>query len=397
MKKSLPHVALLVETTNAYCRTLLQGVGAYVREHSPWSIYLEEHGRETPVPAWIQDWDGDGIIIRAENQEMVDAVCQTGLPVVNVSSAHAGTHLPTVMIDEEEMARLAVHHLMERGFRQYAFCGVVDHCWSKARESLFANIIREAGSQLNVYTLSPDDSSEENRLQENWGNEQAHLAEWIGSLPKPIGMITPYDFRGQQILDACHRSGVAVPEQVAVISLGNDEVICELSSPPLSSVMTNAYRVGMEAARMLDRLMAGKSVVDQVLRVQPLGVHARGSTDVFSIDDPEIVSALRHIREHACKGLNVSDLLSQIPKTRREFERRFKKLVGRSPHAEILRVQLERVKQLLVHTKLPIGTIAAQAGFEHVSYLSNVFKKTTGMRPGAYRAERQEKPPGQTS
>lgn len=390
MKKSVPHVALLVETSNAYCRTLIEGVGAYVREHSPWSIYLEEHERGTPVPAWIQGWDGDGIIIRAENMEMAEAVRQTGVPVVNVSSTHTGAHLPTVMTDEEAMARLAIDHLMERGFRQYAFCGVSGHSWSKTRENIFATIVHESGCPFHVYT-----PHSKKKPKVRWENEHVHVAEWVESLPMPIGIIAPYDFRGQLVLDACRRSGVAVPEQVAVISLGNDKVVCELPSPPLSSVITNAYRVGMESAAMLDRLMDGKTIVNQTVLIQPLGVHTRRSTEILAIDDPEIASALRYIHENACDGLTVGDLISNLSKSRRAFDYRFKKLVGRSPKAEILRAQLERVKQLLIHTKLPIGTIADKAGFNHASYMSDVFMKMTGMRPGAYRAERQEKPPDQ--
>jgi len=195
-----------------------------------------------------------------------------------------------------------------------------------------------------------------------------------------------YDLRGQQVLDACRRRDIAVPDDVAVIAVDNDELLCALSDPPLSSIIPNTYRAGFAAAALLDRLMAGKKVKCLTHLIPPLGVSTRQSTDVLAIEDRNVVQAVRFIREHACDGINMGDVLKAAPQSRRVLERRFKKFLGRTPHEEILRIQFNRVKQLLSETVLPLAIIAERAGFDHVEYLSVAFKRTFGVPPSQYRA-----------
>jgi LacI family transcriptional regulator len=213
----------------------------------------------------------------------------------------------------------------------------------------------------------------------------AEIAAWLKSLPKPVGIMACYDSRGQQVLDACRNAGFAVPDEVAVIGVDNDELLCELASPPLSSVIPDAHRAGYAAAARLDRLMAGKTVAPTAELVPPLGVASRQSTDALALDDKDIVQAVRLIREHACEGINVADVLRAVPLSRRVLEQRFQKLLGRTPREEILQVRLARVKQLLGETELALYQIAERTGFEHVEYLSVVFKRETGLTPSAWR------------
>jgi LacI family transcriptional regulator len=196
-----------------------------------------------------------------------------------------------------------------------------------------------------------------------------------------------YDFRGQQILDACRMSGVAVPDEVAVIGVDNDELLCELSHPPLSSVVPNAHRTGYDAAALLNAMMDGRKVGGETHLIPPVGIATRQSTDVLAINDAVIARTVRYIREHACRGINVQDVLKAVPQSRRRLENRFRRLLGRTPHDEIIRVQLNRVKMLLTETDLSLAQIAEKAGFEHVEYLSVVFKKEIGLPPSQYRAQ----------
>jgi LacI family transcriptional regulator len=195
-----------------------------------------------------------------------------------------------------------------------------------------------------------------------------------------------YDIRGQQVLDACRAAGWAVPGEVAVIGVDNDELLCDLASPPLSSVIPNAHRAGYEAAALLDRMMAGKRIAATARLIAPLGVAARQSTDVLAVDDREVARAVQFIREHASEGINVSDILQAVPLSRRVLEQRFQRLLGRTPRQEILQVRLNRVRQLLTETKLSLYQIAERTGFEHVEYLSVVFKRETGLTPSRYRS-----------
>ncbi|MBC7365206.1 MAG: DNA-binding transcriptional regulator [Undibacterium sp.] len=374
-------VALLIETSNAYARGLLQGVVHYIREHQPWSFHLMEQGRGDDPPAWLEGWKGDGIIARIETPRIAAAVMKTGLPAVDLSAARLVPALPWVETDDAEIARLAAEHLLERGFRNFAFCGEARFNWSVWREQHFAERVRAAGHECHFYRPKDEGAA---------GSAAAQVAEigrWLQTLPKPVGIMACYDNRGQQVLDACRSAGFAVPDEVAVIGVDNDELLCELASPPLSSVMPNAHRTGYVAAARLDRLMAGKKVTPMAELIPPLGVASRHSTDAFALEDRAIVQAVRMIREHACEGINVGDVLKVVPLSRRVLEQRFQKQLGRTPREEILQVRLARVKQLLGETKLALYQIAERTGFEHVEYLSVVFKRETGLTPSVWRAE----------
>jgi len=371
-------VALLIETSNAYARGLLQGVVHYIREHEPWSFHLMEQGRGDDPPAWLERWKGDGIIARIETPRIARAVVRSGVPAVDVSAARLVPTLPWVETDDARIAQLAAEHLLERGFKHFGFCGDARFKWSEWREEHFRRHVEAAGRT--VTSFSPAQSAADVALQVR------DIGRWVQGLPKPVGIMTCYDIRGQQVLDACRSAGLAVPGDVAVIGVDNDQLLCELASPPLSSVIPNAHRTGYEAAALLNRMMSGQRVAAAPHLIAPLGVAPRQSTDVLAVDDREIARAVQFIREHACQGINVSDVLREVPLSRRVLEQRFQDLLGKTPREEILEVRLSRVKQLLSATDLPLYLIAERTGFEHVEYLSVVFKRETRSTPSAYRS-----------
>jgi LacI family transcriptional regulator len=212
------------------------------------------------------------------------------------------------------------------------------------------------------------------------------IGQWLLALPRPVGVMACYDIRARHVLDACRRVGLAVPDQVAVIGVDNDEFLCDLSDPPLSSVAPDTRRTGYEAAALLDRLMSGRERRrGQAIFVEPLGVVARRSTDVLALGDADVSAAVRFIREHACDGIAVKDLLAEVPLSRRVLEDRFRKLLGRTPHDEIARVRFERVRQLLRETRLPLAEIARRSGFRNAEYLATAFRRQLGTSPNAYR------------
>jgi LacI family transcriptional regulator len=372
-------VALLIETSNAYARGLLQGVVHYIREHEPWSFHLMEQGRGDDPPPWLANWDGDGIIARIETPRIARAVVKSGVPAVDVSAARLVPELPWVETDDEQIARLAVEHLLERGFKHFAFCGDARFNWSVWREKHFCARVAAAGQTVHSYRPEVETS--------DLAAVVADIRRWVQALPKPVGVMACYDIRGQQVLDACRSAKLAVPADVAVLGVDNDELLCDLASPPLTSVIPNAHRTGYEAAALLDRWMAGKRVPTTARLIPPLGVAERQSTDVLAVDDRDVARAMQFIREHACAGINVGDVLRAVPLSRRVLEQRFQRLLGRTPREKILHVRLSRVKQLLSDTDLPLYLIAERTGFEHVEYLSVVFKRETRMTPSAWREE----------
>jgi LacI family transcriptional regulator len=381
-----PDVALLIETSNAYARGLLRGIRAYIREHRSWSIYVGEQRRGESAPMWLKKWHGDGIIARIESAAIADAVVASGLPAVDVSAARYVPELLYVETDDAAIARLAAEHLQQRGFRHYGYCGDPRFNWSNWRQEHFQRQIAEAGFDCSVYRSSP-----RRRGIASWEQERGDIALWIRALPKPVGVMACYDIRGREVLDVCRQLGASVPDEVAVIGVDNDELLCDLADPPLSSVIPDTHRTGYEAARLLDLLMAGQSELPRAHLIKPLGIVTRDSTDVLATDDSDLSAAVRFIRAHATHGIKVEDVLRAIPLSRRVLESRFQKLLGRTPHEEITRVQVERVKELLSETDLSLSAIAHRAGYRHVEYMSVAFKRETGQPPSTYRAVHRKK------
>jgi LacI family transcriptional regulator len=371
-------VALLIETSNAYARGLLGGIMDYVRQHQPWSIYLPELGRGDVPPRWR----GDGIIARIETKAIARTVARAGLPVVDVS---AGRHLPSIPwleTDDGAITRLAVDHLLSRGFRHLAFCGESRFAWSRGRAEHFRKLGRDAGVSVDVYESSGVDP---------WAKEHHALLAWVRRLPKPVGIMACYDIKAQQLLDVCRENGVGVPEEVAVIGVDNDPLLCGLTSPPLSSVIPNSHRTGYEAAALLDRMMGGDRIPAKGHFIPPIGVETRQSTDVLALADREIAAAVRFIREHACDGATIEDLLRVVPLSRRVMESRYRKATGRTPHQDLLRFRIDRVQQLLAETDHSLERIATLAGFNHPEYMSVAFRRETGTTPGKFRLQAKPK------
>lgn len=392
-----PSVALLIETSNAYARGLLEGIIDYVRRHEPWSIHLPEQERGARPPAWLHDWRGDGIIARIENDEIATTVRKLHLPAVDVSAARHVENIPWVETDDKTIASLAVNHLTERGFRRLGFVGDSRFNWSLWRAQHFEAAATASGCELHVF----DTNSTELKLPDQRGkggrqnselipeiNRREKLAGWVQRLPRPIGIMACYDIQAQQLLDVCRDLDVAVPEEIAVIGVDNDRLLCELANPPLSSVVPNSHRSGYEAASLLDRMMRGEAVENRAYLIKPIRVETRQSTNVLAIDDAEVARALRYIRIHACDPINVFDVMKQATVSRRVLEHRFQVVLGKTPHQEILQVRIERVKQLLREPDLTLAEIAARTGYEHVEYLSTAFKRETGLSPSEFRQTR---------
>jgi LacI family transcriptional regulator len=375
--KPSKQVALLIETSNAYARGLLRGIMAYVREHEPWAFRLTEHGRGEGGRSELAGWQGHGAIARIENEQIATALRHFKRPVVDVSAARLLPSLPWVETDDEAIARAAADHLLARGIRNFGYCGDDRFNWSRWRREAFHRYLADAGFECSD---GPSRSAESSTV-----GGMRDLVEWVRALAKPVGVFACYDIRGHEVLDACRLAEVEVPHQAAVIGVDDDELLCELSDPPLSSVIPDTRRTGWVAAELLSGWMAGRRPPPTAHRIPPLGVTTRRSTDMLAVEDPELAVALRFIGERACRGITVEDVLGQVALSRRVLESRFQRVLGRSPHAEILRAQLERAKQLLLQRHLTLAAVAHQSGFRNGEYLGTVFKRQFGMTPGQYR------------
>ncbi len=373
-------VALLVERSNEYCRDILRGIRDYLKINPYWSIYLPEHERET-VPKWLSQWDGDGIITRLETQELADIISSLNVPIVNLSVMSLMPGVPSVTVDNDQVAKIAADYLIGLGYRNFGFCGDPGFRWSTERQDAFVACLSQHEFNCEVYqsdhVFDPGFS---------WNVEREKLMSWLVELHRPCAILACHDIKAQKILDSCRELGIAVPEEISVLGVDNDELVCDFSHPTLSSICLNTRRVGFVAADMLTKMMTGTEQNPESLKIHPSGIRLRQSSGSRAVDDPFVAHALTFIREFATSGINVTDILNQINLSRRSLEHRFMKTLGRSPHEEITRVKVSEAKRLLTETDLSVGEVAVRCGYEQLDYFSVAFKREVGVSPKAFKS-----------
>lgn len=387
MKSLIPKVALLIETSRGYGRSMLRGIVRYASLYGPWQFYVTPGDFEQALPA-MEQWGGTGIIARIETAKTARAIIQSGLPTIALDISQnipleslAGARMSEIASDSFNAAAMAADHLLEIGLHNFAFVGDASRKWSQNRELGFIHRLEKAGYKPTIY------EPPRRKAQLHWEREQHYLSEWICALPKPVGILACNDDRGLQVLEACRAAKIIVPLEVAVVGVDNDELLCELASPPLSSVALNAEAGGYRAAELLDKMMKGEESQPQRLVVEPLYVVQRRSTESSAVDDPDIATALNTIHALATKPITIDEIVDQLSVSRRMFEIRFRKAIGRTPHQEIRRVRLLRAQQMLLETDNSIAEIALAAGFCSPAHLAHVFQKDLQKTPAQYRRE----------
>jgi LacI family transcriptional regulator len=381
-------VAVVVDSSLPYDRSIAMGVAEYARERGDWRLYIEEEqGKRLPD---FRAWPGHGIIASFDDAEMAAAVLASGLPVVAVGGGGGGfTHssvIPYVATDDEQIARLAAEHLLGCALEHFGFYGLPSSpatIWSDSRCRAFVDRVAAVGRTCHPLIARHEATS--------WTLLQAEITEWLAELSKPVGIMACDDVRARHVLEACRRLGLRVPHDVAVIGVDDDEFACELSDPPLSSVAQAARRVGYEAARLLDRNLRPSPKEPRQPRpvrlvVPPIGVVPRRSTDTLTVADPVIAATIRSIRERATRGLGIADLVRDSGLSRWQLEKRFQRVVGRSLHEDILSARLAEARRLVTTTDMPLKTVAPRAGLSSVTYMTTLFRRHFGMTPATMRA-----------
>jgi LacI family transcriptional regulator len=385
--REVPKVALLVETSRGFGRDFLLGLARYSRLHGPWSFHITPGDYKQVLPK-MKHWGGSGIIARIADQRTAQAIINAKLPTIAIgltedqmTPGSALSKFSEISSDPVEVSTLAAEHLLKRGLSRFAYVGSNDRGWSGRREKTFRDYLLQRGIEPSVYTapMLPRE-----RL---WEREQPKLARWMAGLPTPIGVFACDDDRGREVLEACKLAGLNVPEDVAVVGVDNDEVFCELSDPPLTSIAMNAHTAGYRAAALLDEMMRGRVRKRQHIRVEALGVVTRRSTDIVAVDDEEVAVALQFIRRQNGAKVSVDQVAREVALSRRNLERRFRACLGRTVLEEIQLMRLERAKQLLVETTHPIFQVAEIAGFGSTGYFIQFFQKQVGKTPRRYRLE----------
>lgn len=383
-------VLLMMETSRKYGRSIIRGISKYSRTHGQWVFYRQapfywESENKNASLKQLQNLDIDGIILREQREpELTKKILDMGLPVVVSPYRELFPDLPNIVTDDDAIGKTAAEYLLCKGFKNFAYCGFgKKYYWSRERGISFTERIKKAGFLAHSFEYEQPNSD----YNHSWEQEQNILVDWINSLPKPIAIMACNDDRSQHVLEACKIAGFKVPDQVAIIGLGDDDLICNLATPPLSSIALGAEKAGYEAAAMLEKLMkGGKKTNNDNIIVPTMYVATRQSTDILKIDDPYVAQALQFIHKYARKEvIQVSDVLKAVPISRRSLYERFTYVLGRSVHEEIKHVRIDQFSRMLVDTNLPVSQISALMGCADMKNLARYFKQAKGVSPLQFR------------
>ncbi|MDF1852433.1 MAG: DNA-binding transcriptional regulator [Verrucomicrobiales bacterium] len=365
-------IALLVETSLGSGREILKGIADFSKQNRNWELFHAARGLEDEVPEWLESLKSDGVIARIQNVDMVNILKKLNTPVVDVLGVPPHD-FPLVHVDDEEISRQVAVHFLQRDFSHFAFYGIENENWSQRRESAFRKATKDSGSFSSIHS----------RRGKTEG-ARAHflrLQRWLKDLPKPVGIMVCSDQRGLFVLEACRAAGIAVPEQAAVVGVDNDLALCEVATPNLSSVRGGHYRVGREAAALLERLMAGEAVPPSPHLVPVNEIVVRESSDSRSVSDPVVRNAMQFIREHLSDPITTAEIAKAAGVSKTRLQIRFRSAVGTTLRQFLTERRLLRAEDLIRTTDLTFADIAERCGFRHHEYLGHVLKRERGLTP----------------
>ena len=391
---SIPRVAILVPLSLKGHLDVFEGILDYVRLRGPWQLYRMEGRPGEQRLLDLKKWGCSGLIIGECTPEEAKFFVRLRVPLAVFEpspemrqSSHPLAGKPALLTDSHAIGVLAARFFLERHYSRFAFVGEShDLYWSRERGEGFLKTLEAAGANCSLY---PSPSAGERK---DWAAEQQRMQSWLKALVKPVALFAAMDGRARQVLDACMSAGISVPQEIAVLGVDDDPFICNATFPTLSSIQTNGKKAGYQLAEHLDNLMRGHRDKNWKVKIDPLRVADRRSTDATAITDRQVAHALEYIwREAGEQALTVPDVVRQFGSSRRFAETHFKSIVGRTIMEEIRRVKLERVCALLAETNLSISEITWKCGFQRESHLAGLFKKHFGISMSAYRtATRRE-------
>ena len=387
---------LLLETSRAFTREIFRGVTRWSNLYGPVTFVVSTGHVDQELPK-MRETANAGVIARLPTPGVLDAVRNLGLPIVTIEPSlpeydkiKEELGVSEIISDAEKIARLAFDHFYSRGFRRFAFCGLPRRIWSKKRERFFTAAAQREGLSCLIYDYPPMD---DNAPLLSRAQERAHLVRWLLSLPKPVGVLACNDDRAAELLEICQFEEIEVPDRVAVLGVDNDDLLCELTSPPLSSVAFNLDEAGFRAAKLLWNLISGTTAGYHRIPLIPIGIVTRRSTDALAEEDPLVRAAIRFIRENYQRKIGVAEVARELDVSRRTLERRFAETVKRSVSEQIEFFRFEQARHLLTETEDRIEQIAEISGFSHLKPMVRVFREKLGQTPAEVRKNHPTEPP----
>jgi LacI family transcriptional regulator, galactose operon repressor len=380
-------IALIFPYDLGYCRGILRGIRGFARLRPDWLFTPVDPAGD--LPRALRELKPCGIIAHVYSTPLSKALQRARCPVVNVAGVLPRAPFPSVGLDNLAIGTMAAEHFLAGGFRHFAFAGHSDQLYSCLREQGFRERLAREDHSVQSYHLR---HARFDPRGQPWALDRG-LCDWLMDLPRPVGVFACNDLWGNQLTEACRQVGRQVPEDVAIVGVDNDDLMCELSRPSLSSVQVPSQAVGESAAALLEHLMAGKKPPAPPLLLPPVQVVVRQSSEALAVEDPLVAAALRYIRSHAHEHFAVSKLLKELAVSRRLLERHFRSHVGRGIWEELRRHRLQVACSMLAGSDEPIGQIALAAGFSDARHLSVTFRTVLKTTPSDHRRLTRGDPP----
>ena len=379
-------IVLLSDFSEEYNKNLLRGITRYSKDHGPWTFCkMPTYYRETigidGILKWAQEWEANGIIGQFYNGEEVAKFTKARIPVIAQDFKERFTDIPNITGAYRETGALGADYFLKKGFKNFAFYGFGNIVWSRERAEGFEERIQEAGFDVHYY------EHKDSRGIDLWYYKPSALSDWLKSLPKPVALMACDDNQGHHITEAARHAGIRIPDELAVLGVDNDEMICDLSDPPLSSIELDSEKSGYEAARLMEQMIEeGVCYADDIV-VNATQVITRHSTDIFASKDKYIVSALKYIHGNLDKNLKVDQVLKEVPLSRRSLEKRFIMTTGYPVYEYIYNQRIEKFTQKLLETDMTIFEIALDLGLSDSKNIARQFKQIKGVTPMEYRKQ----------
>ena len=373
------HIGIALELHYEYARAIMRGIISYARPARPWIFHMLESRPEQFAAARLDHLHG--VIGTLVFKQITDTLHARHIHAVNISNRHANPGVTRVGTDDHGIGQIAARHFLDRGFSNFAFIDTLNMHLSKEREQGFADELAKKKLSYSSMTKWMADHQLDGPVTFD------AISQWLASLPRPLALFAASDSVAWPVLEVCRDLDIPVPESIAVVGVDNDPMVCLLASPTLSSVAVPAERIGYEAATLLDHMLNGEPAPTDPVLIPSKEIVTRQSSDVLAIPDAELAAAVRYIRHNAGNRIGVRDVVRATQVARRSLERKFRTVLGRSPLEEIRRARLDRVREMLVNTDLPMPTIADRSGFDSAVRLTTVFREETGMTPTGFRRQ----------
>lgn len=380
----MARLILLTDLAEEYAKRLLAGIVQYSKDHEPWTVckmpltYRDIYGIRGVID-WALRWKADAIIGQFFNTDHVSLFRENGIIALAQDFKSRFPEIPNITGDHYKAGTIGAEYFIKKGFKNFGFFGFKDIVWSEERYEGFKSTLlaHDISAQLFEY--------QNLGFKDLWYYDYAQILEWLKILPKPIAIMACDDNQGHHIAEICKQYGYKIPEEIALLGVDNDEAICSLSDPPLSSINQAVERGGWEAARLITTMMHDSQYHWQDIIVEPTNIITRESTDIYATSDGHIAKILKYIHQNIDTKLNINDITQLVPLSRRLLEVRFKKVTGYPIYEYISNLRIDKFSKKLIETDLAIVEIAMDMGFGDYKNISRQFKKVKGCTPSEYR------------